>query len=188
MNLRKRTKVLIASTLEDMLESIPLSRIRVTALCEKADINPQVFYYHFKDKYDVVAWIFLEDYEAAFESGSERPSSREELEDMMARQFENLWKRRKLYEKLLEDKSQNSLRDYIHERDVTVGTEAIKHSLGLQKLDFPTEYMVRFASHGGIGTTFEWLKGRIEASPSEMAKAQMELFPPQLVDAYLQKN
>ncbi len=36
----------------------PLDKIRVTEICREAEIERPTFYYHFRDKYDLVAWIF----------------------------------------------------------------------------------------------------------------------------------
>ena len=39
----------------------PLDKIRVTEICREAEIERPTFYYHFKDKYNLVAWIFFHD-------------------------------------------------------------------------------------------------------------------------------
>ena len=39
----------------------PIDKIRVTEICKAADIERPTFYYHFKDKYDLVAWMFCSD-------------------------------------------------------------------------------------------------------------------------------
>jgi probable dihydroxyacetone kinase regulator len=59
MGLRDSTKRLFACTIEEMMETIPLEKIRVKDLCSRCGADRQSFYYHFKDKYDLVNWIFL---------------------------------------------------------------------------------------------------------------------------------
>ena len=49
--------------------------VRVSDLCERCGVERRVFYYHFKDKYDLVAWMFEQDYQAARERGA--PSTQE---------------------------------------------------------------------------------------------------------------
>ena len=40
------------------MERQPLTKISVGDICEKCDMNRKSFYYHFKDKFDLVNWIF----------------------------------------------------------------------------------------------------------------------------------
>ena len=52
---KNRTKKLFATELERMLTEMPLSKVRVKDLCERCGAQRQAFYYHFQDKYDLVA-------------------------------------------------------------------------------------------------------------------------------------
>ena len=52
------TKLWIASKMKKLMERKPISKIRVSEICRLAEIERSTFYYHFKDKYDLVAWIF----------------------------------------------------------------------------------------------------------------------------------
>ncbi|CAJ1189103.1 hypothetical protein CPR19092_LGOLGGFK_01204 [Companilactobacillus paralimentarius] len=62
MTLKNQTKLLLAKELEKMLKIIPMDKIRIVDLCKRCDTIPQTFYYHFHDKYELVAWIFLYDF------------------------------------------------------------------------------------------------------------------------------
>ena len=62
MQMKDRTKLMFADTLIEMIQTTPLSKIRVAKLCEKCGATPPTFYYYFHDKYELVAWIFLNDY------------------------------------------------------------------------------------------------------------------------------
>lgn len=59
----------IKLALREMMQVKPLSEINTVALCEKAKVNRQTFYYHYQDIYDVIASILLRenvpDYEKA---------------------------------------------------------------------------------------------------------------------------
>ncbi len=45
--------------LREMMRTLPLEEINVTALCEKCHCHRQTFYYHYQDIYDLIAAIFL---------------------------------------------------------------------------------------------------------------------------------
>ena len=51
------TKKVLAYALKSLMASRPLSKITVGDICEACDMNRKSFYYHFRDKYDLVNWI-----------------------------------------------------------------------------------------------------------------------------------
>ena len=55
------TKMWIADKMREIMKHKPIDKIRVTEICKAADIERPTFYYHFKDKYDLVAWMFCRD-------------------------------------------------------------------------------------------------------------------------------
>ncbi|WP_230937737.1 TetR family transcriptional regulator [Pediococcus acidilactici] len=71
MALKNQTKLLFAEKLEEMLESMTLEQVRIVELCKRAGTISQTFYYHFRDKYELVAWTFLYDFSLVF--GDQRP-------------------------------------------------------------------------------------------------------------------
>lgn len=52
------TKRALASALKELMNEVPFKKISVADICEKCDMNRKSFYYHFRDKYDLVNWIF----------------------------------------------------------------------------------------------------------------------------------
>lgn len=53
--------------LKDMMKSMPLEDINVTALCSRIGCHRQTFYYHYQDIYDLIAAILLNEDLAAVE-------------------------------------------------------------------------------------------------------------------------
>lgn len=52
------TKHALAAALRDSMAEMPFEKINVAQICERCNMNRKSFYYHFKDKYDLVNWIF----------------------------------------------------------------------------------------------------------------------------------
>ena len=52
------TKSALASALKELMETTPFAKITVSDICAKCNMNRKSFYYHFRDKYDLVSWIF----------------------------------------------------------------------------------------------------------------------------------
>ena len=52
------TKLALAGALKELIEEQSFEKISVSDICERCHMNRKSFYYHFKDKYDLVNWIF----------------------------------------------------------------------------------------------------------------------------------
>ena len=52
------TKRAMATALKTLLTEQSFSKISIGAICDECKMNRKSFYYHFKDKYDLVNWIF----------------------------------------------------------------------------------------------------------------------------------
>lgn len=52
------TKKAFAASLKKMLEHKPLDKVKVIDITEDCEVNRQTFYYHFKDIYDLLEWIY----------------------------------------------------------------------------------------------------------------------------------
>jgi AcrR family transcriptional regulator len=56
MNMCCATKVKIASTVRELMQTRPINKITVQDVMQRADMTRQSFYYHFQDIYDVLEW------------------------------------------------------------------------------------------------------------------------------------
>ena len=52
------TKLALSNALKELLAERPFGKISVSDICQKCSMNRKSFYYHFRDKYDLVNWIF----------------------------------------------------------------------------------------------------------------------------------
>ena len=52
------TKRALAAAIKDLMKEKPLVKISIADIVERCQMNRQSFYYHFRDKYDLVNWIF----------------------------------------------------------------------------------------------------------------------------------
>lgn len=56
----ERAKIRIADAMKRLPVKKPLQKSFVTEFCREAEIERPTFYYHFQDKYDLMAWIFCQ--------------------------------------------------------------------------------------------------------------------------------
>ena len=141
------TKQWIADRVREIMKRKPIDKIRVTEICQAAEIQRPTFYYHFKDKYDLVAWMFCTD---AY--GTDLTSVASAAAGMNKMKQEILF-----YKRAYEDASQNALWRYMLEYFVRRYTELVKERLGTDLLDTQLAYSIRFYCMGCVGMTQEWV-------------------------------
>ena len=61
------TKRALEESLKKLLLKKPLDKITISDLTEDCGISRMTFYYHFKDIYDLVEWVCVEDAARALE-------------------------------------------------------------------------------------------------------------------------
>ena len=141
------TKMWIADKMREIMKHKSIDKIRVTEICQAADIERPTFYYHFKDKYDLVAWMFCTD---AY--GTDITSVASAAAGLNKMKQEILF-----YKRAYEDSSQNALWRYMLEYFVRRYTELAKEKLGTNILDTQLAYSIRFYCMGSVGMTQEWV-------------------------------
>lgn len=106
------TKRALALALKELMEEFSFEKINVAQICERCDMNRKSFYYHFKDKYDLVNWIFDTEFTTiAVEENAAVPY--DERWDVIQLACEYLYENRGFYRKALKIKGQNSFRDHL---------------------------------------------------------------------------
>ncbi|MGN1343842.1 MAG: TetR/AcrR family transcriptional regulator C-terminal domain-containing protein [Traorella sp.] len=56
-----KTKAKLGNALKQLSHEKPFSRISVSDITSKCDLNRQTFYYHFQDKYECLEWVYRHD-------------------------------------------------------------------------------------------------------------------------------
>ena len=62
MSESKITQKALANTMKELLSAKPLAKISVGEICSACGISRKSFYYHFRDKYELVNWIFYSEF------------------------------------------------------------------------------------------------------------------------------
>ena len=153
------TKRALTSALIDLMRENHISKISVKALCAAADVNRSTFYAHFRNQYDLLAYI-----EAAA------------LEDLKARLVEKILEYAKenadVFLMLL-DESEGGFQRQIMELAHLVDLQMSDQDAAVDADDL--EYMYLFAVSGALGMLSHWLKKGTPQSPAEMSELLMSM-------------
>ncbi len=141
------TKLWIADKMRELMKHKSIDKIRVTEICKAAEIERPTFYYHFKDKYDLVAWMFFQSaYGTDIISVKSAANSMKRMKNDMV-----------FYKRAYEDSSQNALWLYMVEYFAASYSALAKEKLGTDILDTQTAYSIRLYCMGAVGMTREWV-------------------------------
>jgi probable dihydroxyacetone kinase regulator len=101
------TKRALAQALKELIETQPFDKISVGSICSQCGLNRKSFYYHFRDKYDLVNWIYYTEFiEVALKEEHETVWS---LMDEICHYF---YENRIFYNKTFHIEGQNSFSEY----------------------------------------------------------------------------
>lgn len=172
MALKDRTKQLYADTLIELMEKKSLQEIRVKDLCEKSGTDRHTFYYHFRDKYELVAWIYA--------SGAEKSMGGQDGfmgVDESAAALNLVRRNRVFYKKAFTDSSQNALWQYIQEYNVEMYSNMLKRHYGLSELSEEVLFSLHYHCHGCLGLTYDWVMSDFPISAEELARRMTMVMP-----------
>ena len=143
------TKKALAKAFKELMAEVSFDKINVAHICQRCDMNRKSFYYHFKDKYDLVNWIFDTEFIAV--------SSKNTIMDgweFITALCDYLYENRTFYRKALKIEGQNSFSDHFQEMLSSVVGLHIKEILeGEDAQDFH----VHFFTDGIVAAIKRWI-------------------------------
>ena len=157
------TKHALAESLKTLMEHKPFSKISVGDICENCDMNRKSFYYHFRDKYDLVNWIFYTEFVHTLNFAPD-DNGWKHLEDVSRYFYDN----KKFYSKALQIEGQNSFRDYFQDILESILLEYLKFYFGSQK---QSNFAAEFFTDAIISAIIRWLTSKAPCSPEEFTES-----------------
>jgi probable dihydroxyacetone kinase regulator len=159
------TKKALAASIKHLMKTIPLAKISIHEIVDNCGLNRQTFYYHFKDKFDLVNWIYFTE---VTESISDCKHY-ENWTDGMFRTLSYLMKNNSFYINALNTPGQNAFDGYFFE----VGYELIMGvindlSIGMKVSDKDKKFIADFYTHAFVGIIVQWIKSGMKDSPQTM--------------------
>ncbi len=151
ITIKDRTKYLYAEHLTEILKEKTFDKVRVTELVKRSGTTPPTFYYHFQDKYELVAWMYLRDFSdvVGYEEAEYSP-------ERLARIMQKMEEKRPFYKKVFASDSQNSIALYIHNLALVLAREALKQA-GMEQLTEEQEISIAYHNFGIQGLLRDWI-------------------------------
>ena len=179
MAVSDRTRIALADALKEMTETMPLSRIRVMELCKRCGVDRRTFYYHFRDIYDLSAWIFDKDVNDAIE----RFGGHACLEALVLA-LERVREELGFYRRALADDSQNALWRHILNANVRLYVREVQYLRDTELLSREDEFAIGYHCFASLGIIRRWIFADNDLSPREVAILLVHTMPPMLRAIY----
>ena len=169
------TKKAMADSLKALTKEKSFDRISVGEITERAGVNRQTFYYHFKDKYELLEWIY--DTEIVAPNLSEL--SFDNWDEKLCNSMNLLRKNKSFYMDTVRHADEYLTRVFLEKAEsifqsaIEIVSEQIPEK---SRLDEESEgLLARFFAYGFCGTIIEWIDTGMRESPEHLTGAMREV-------------
>ena len=143
------TKHLLAKTLKQLMADTPLDKISVQDIVSACDLNRKTFYYHFRDKQELVCWIFDTEFTGLHDLNHNNT--------IMDELVEHLYLNRDFYIAALTSDAQNNLREHLYQVGYRAVLNEVSQIPGNEKMDEKDKQLIAFFfSNAIIGCLAQW--------------------------------
>ena len=165
---RKTTKELLAESFRELAETIPIDKITVKDIVYNCDYSPATFYRQFKDKYDLIAYDYVQrTSEIIVNFGTEGYEWIHILTDCMRFFDEN---RKYMKNLLLHTSGMDSFVRYFADANIGHITDCVLKNSSMNELSHDIEVYVRVYIFGTVQLTCQWLLGEFDSTADHLAE------------------
>lgn len=153
------TKNALAQSMKELMQVTPMEKINIKDITGKCDLNRKSFYYHFKDKYELVNWIFYTEFVAEINDNTNADSW-----DLVEKICIYLYDNKAFYINALSIKGQNSFSDYFTEVTETL---ILAHYQDVLKYADNNDFFVTYFADATRLAITKWLIEDSKIQPDE---------------------
>lgn len=148
------TKLALEASLKKMLLKKPIDKITINDLTSDCGISRMSFYYHFKDIYDLVEWVCVEDGKQALQDKKTYDTWQEGLEQI----FEAVLENKPFILNVSNTVSRKKMESYLNKLtyELIAGVVEEKCS-GIDLPEEDTAFIADFYKYGFVGVMLDWI-------------------------------
>ncbi|MCY1713135.1 dihydroxyacetone kinase transcriptional activator DhaS [Caproiciproducens galactitolivorans] len=160
------TKNAIAASIKELMRKKPLQKISVADIMENSKINRQTFYYHFKDKYDLVDWIYYNEVVSAVT----QHRTFKELDEVVFDVLNAMKKEQYFYTNAFSVTGQNAFQDYFFSVTKVLLEEIIDVLSQGQIENEDKDFIADFYAFGLVGIVIQWARRGMKQPPEQIVQ------------------
>lgn len=152
-------------SLKKLLLKKPLNKVTINDITRDCGISRMTFYYHFRDIYDLVRWICLEDARSALERGGSAGSWQQDLLQI----FETVRENKPFVMNVYRCVHQEQLEQYLAPQVDRLLMDVIRKEIGSLPVSVEDQkFIARTYSHILIGVMMDWIKEDMRGDPRQI--------------------
>ncbi len=175
---RKTTKEILAESFMELTATKPISKISIVDIVENCSMTKPTFYRYFKDKYDLMAWLFVQEAQGNVNKiGKDGYLWRDTLLDGLRYYEKN---RKFMINALKHTSGRDAFINLINQADIVFMLAEIRKKLGKDEVPDHLTAMVKIYCYGTGQYLCDWLMDSHPASCEEVAEAMGACIPEEL--------
>lgn len=156
------TKRALEASLKKLLLQKPLNKITINDITEDCGVNRMTFYYHFKDIYDLIDWIMVEDAAKALEG---KPNF-ETWSEAMLNILNEIRDNKALVLNVYRSVSREQVEQYLYKMlDPTLRKFIDREAQSMSVKDEDKQFVVDFYKYALVGVLLEWIRKDMKNDP-----------------------
>lgn len=148
------TKLALEASLKKLLQHKKIDKITINDLTTECGISRMSFYYHFKDIYDLVEWVCVEDGKRALQDKKTYDTWQEGMQQIFESVLENKVFILNVYSSISREKIENYLYKLTYDLIVDVVEEKCE---GIELAAEEKEFIAEFYKYGFVGIMLDWI-------------------------------
>lgn len=166
------TKLALADSLKKLMAEKPFGKICVADIADACGVTRTTFYYHFKDKYDLMNWIYYTE-TVPFMSAYQRVEDwTDSLRDLCYYMREN----KTFYLNALNTTGQNSFQEYLHDYIRDLSASVIESIRSTQFDEEKWGFIAEFIATSFVSLIVRWANTGMKEDPDVYVAHIKEIF------------
>lgn len=166
------TKRALAASLKTLLLQKPLSKITINDIAEDCGISRMTFYYHFKDIYDLVEWVCVEDAARALAGKKTYDTWQEGFLNIFQAVLDNKPFIMNVYRAVGRERVEQYLNPLVHSLVLGVVEEK---SAGMTVSQEDKNFIAYFYEYAFIGIVLNWINDNMREDPAVIVERTSRL-------------
>ncbi|WP_033168015.1 TetR-like C-terminal domain-containing protein [Clostridium sp. KNHs205] len=156
------TKRALEDSLKKLLLQKPLSKITISDIANDCGINRMTFYYHFKDIYDLIEWICIEETARAING----KKTYETWQQGFLQTFQMVLENKPFISNVYHSISREKIEDYFYAitYDLLIGVIEEK-AAGMKVSEADKKFIANFYNFAFVGLLMDWIKKDMKENP-----------------------
>lgn len=171
--LKNATKQIFADAICSLAKTKPINKITINDITEYCNAGRQTFYYHFKDKYELISWIYTNNANQILGVYDNFESFR----DHMRKIYQHFVCNKEFYTKIIKIDGQNSFTSALFNHAYKFYINSIAERFGQEELTDDLIFTIEFNCYGAVNMCKKWMLSGMIIPADEMADKIVDHIP-----------